>query len=302
MTPWPSENDVTEVTDPPEEVPVAGGTLRYGIEADVDGLNPTTSSWSPPGYVMGNAVFDALTRWNENGEAVPYLAESVTPVTEGDFTKWQIKLRPGISFHDGTPLNSAALQANFEAQLGSPVVGLAVKPFFPATGATEIIDDLTIQYNLLDANAFFAATLTSQLGYVASPTWLAAAIADPVLNQQPVGTGPFVYDSRTADSVTRFVRNPNWWNGEVLLDAAEFVPVPDPDTRTSCSSPANCRRSRPTTKRRTSISPRRRGCRTSSTTPARSNSTCSTRRSRRSTTSAPVRRWPCRSHERTTTS
>jgi ABC-type transport system substrate-binding protein len=66
---------------------------------------------------------------------------------------------------------------------------------------------------------------------VSSPTWLAAALADPTLNQQPVGSGPFVFDSRSADSVTRFVRNEDWWNGDVWLDAVEFVPVPDADTR-----------------------------------------------------------------------
>ena len=66
---------------------------------------------------------------------------------------------------------------------------------------------------------------------MSSPTWLAAALADPTLNQQPVGTGPFVFDSRSPDSVTRFVRNEDWWNGEVFLDAVEFVPVPDAATR-----------------------------------------------------------------------
>ena len=65
---------------------------------------------------------------------------------------------------------------------------------------------------------------------MSSPTWLNAALADPTLNQKPVGTGPFVFDSRSADSVTRFVRNDSWWNGEVYLDAVEFRPVPDADT------------------------------------------------------------------------
>ena len=40
-----------------------------------------------------------------------------------------------------------------------------------------------------------------------------------------------MFDSRSQDSVTRFVRNDEWWNGEVFLDAIEFVPVTDPDTR-----------------------------------------------------------------------
>ena len=40
-----------------------------------------------------------------------------------------------------------------------------------------------------------------------------------------------MFDSRSEDSVTRFVRNEGWWNGEVYLDAVEFFPVPDPDAR-----------------------------------------------------------------------
>jgi peptide/nickel transport system substrate-binding protein len=218
-------------TLPPETVPdpVVGGTLRYGLEADVDGINPTQSALSAPGLMMGNAVFDTLAAITPDGRAVPYLAESFT--SNEDFTQWQVKLRPNITFHDGTPLNADAVIVNFEAQRAHPLVGLAVAPFFPETGATEKIDDLTVQFNLLDANAYFPATVTAQLGMVSSPAWLEAALADPTLNQQPVGTGPFRFDSRSQDSVTRFVRNDDWWGGEVYLDAVEFYPVPDPDTR-----------------------------------------------------------------------
>ncbi|MGI9645813.1 MAG: ABC transporter substrate-binding protein [Ilumatobacteraceae bacterium] len=223
-----TEDVVTEEEEPTG--PVAGGTIRYGLEAEVDGINPTTSALSSPGLMMGNAVFDNLVAFDTDGNAVPYLAESVEPV-DGDISTWQVKLREGITFHDGTPLNAEAVQVNFEAQRGDLLVGLAVRPYFPEEGATEIIDDLTIQFNLLDENALFPGTIAGQLGMVASPTWLAAALENPELNQEPVGTGPFVFDSRSQDSVTRFVRNDAWWNGDVFLDALEFVPVTDPDTR-----------------------------------------------------------------------
>ncbi len=140
-------------------------------------------------------------------------------------------LRPGITFHDGSPLDSAAIVANFEAQRNSALVGLAVRPFFPETDAITVVDDLTVTFNLLEPDAYFPTNLTGQLGMVASPTWLAAAAADPTLNQQPVGTGPFLFDSRSQDSVTRFVRNDAWWGGEVYLDAVEFYPVPDSNDR-----------------------------------------------------------------------
>jgi peptide/nickel transport system substrate-binding protein len=226
-----SEGQIEEdVIEEPEEQAVQGGTLRYGLEADVDGLNPVTSAVFSPGLMMGHAVFDTLSAYSAVGDPVPFLAESIEPV-DGDLSKWQVTVRPDILFHDGTPLDSEALRINFETQRADPLVGLAVHPYYPAEGATEIIDELTIQYNLLELWAQFAGAFASQLGMVASPAWIAAALDDPALNQKPVGTGPFKFDSRSPDSVTRFVRNYDWWGGEVYLDAVEFVPVTDPDTR-----------------------------------------------------------------------
>jgi peptide/nickel transport system substrate-binding protein len=226
-----SDGSPVVVTLPPEEDsdPVPGGTLRYGLEADVDGINPTASALSAPGLMMSNAVFDTLAATRPDGSWVPFLAESFTP--NDDFSVWTMKLREGVTFHDGEPLNSAAILVNFESQSANPLVGVAVTPFFPETDGVTVVDDLTVQYNLLDSDAFFPVKVASQLGMIASPAWLGAALADPTLNQEPVGTGPFAFDSRSQDSVTRFVRNDSWWNGEVYLDAVEFYPVTDSDNR-----------------------------------------------------------------------
>ena len=180
---------------------------------------------------MANAVFDTITAFTPDGTVVPYLAESVTP--NETFDVWTGKLREGVTFHDGTPLNAEAVQVNFETQRNDPLVGLAVRPFFPAEGAIELLDDLTIQFNLIagEGNAYLDGVFAGQLGMVASPTWLAATLEDPTLNQAPVGTGPFLFDSRSEDSITKFVRNDDWWGGDVYLDAVEFIPVTDPDTR-----------------------------------------------------------------------
>ncbi len=226
-----SEAIVTETPDDSGVEEVVGGVLRIGIEAEVDGINPTGSALSQPGLLMANQVFDSLVRFNTDDQWVPYLAESLTP--NDDFTSWTLKLREGISFHDGTPLDAEALRVNFETVIADPLVGLAVAPYYPAVdaGAFEIVDDLTVTYNLLDSNANFPTSLAGQLGFVASPTWLAAAAEDPTLNQAPVGTGPFVFESRSEDSVTRFVRNEAYWGTPALLDAVEFLPVTDPDVR-----------------------------------------------------------------------
>ena len=223
-------------TDAPAEegTPVAGGTLRVGLEADVDGLDPTASALAVSGLTMAAAVFDPLFTFNQAGEVVPYLAESIEP--SADFMQWTMKLRAGVTFHDGTPLTVDAVIKQFEITRNDPLVGLAVRPYYPETDAVEKIDDLTMIFKPLEASQYFPSALTAQLGYIGSPTWLDALAADATLAQKPVGTGPFKFDSRTEDSVTKFVRNDEWWGieaiGPVYLDAIEFYPVPDPGTRT----------------------------------------------------------------------
>lgn len=235
------EPDTTEATGgseapttEPAGEPVAGGTLRVGLEADVDGLNPTASALAVSGLTMAQAVFDPLFTFTADGDVVPYLAESIEP--NADFTEWTLTLRAGVTFHDGTPLTVDAVIKQFEITRNDPLVGLAVRPYYPETDAVAKIDDLSMVFKPLEPSRYFPSALTAQLGYIASPTWLDALAADATLEQQPVGTGPFKFDSRTEDSVTRFVRNDAWWGTEVVgpvyLDAVEFYPVPDPDTRT----------------------------------------------------------------------
>jgi len=225
------EAPIVEVQEESVLEPVFGGTLRWGLEAEVDGINPTASALSSPGLTMMNAVFDTLAVFDTDGNWAPHLAESFA-VSE-DCKNWTVKLREGVNFHDGTPLTSEAVSVNFLTQFSDPLVGLAVRPYYTsAEEALTIVDDLTLTFNLLDPNCNFPSALTGQLGAVGSPTWLAAALEDPTLDQQPVGTGPFQFSSRSEDSVTTFVRNESYWGGDVYLDAIEFYPVTDSAVRT----------------------------------------------------------------------
>ncbi len=215
---------------PDEGEPVDGGDLVYGIEAETDGLNPTTNRFAIAGVEMGLAVFDPLTAFDDAGVAQPYLAESLTP--NEDFSVWTITLRPGITFHDGTPLTSEAIKVHFEGILADPLTSLVPKSIFGSANPVTIVDELTATVTMAGSVATFPAWLTAQFGMIASPTWIAASAADTALNQEPVGTGPFIIESRQLNTQTKFVKNPDYWQeGLPHLDSVTFIIATDGEAR-----------------------------------------------------------------------
>jgi peptide/nickel transport system substrate-binding protein len=225
----PTDGDAA-VEAPAEPEPQFGGTLRVAVEAESDGLNPAANNFAVSAYVMTSPVFDPVAYWDTKGQWIPYLAESFTPIDDGQ--SWQMKLREGVRFHDGTPLSADDVIATFNAQLADPIVSLAVRPYYPEdlSEALVRIDDLTVQFNPLDKFGFFPQVVTSQLGMIAPSEWLAAAADDPNLNQFPIGTGPFMIESRTQDEKTVLVRNPDYWAADITdiyLDRIEVNIITD---------------------------------------------------------------------------
>ena len=234
------QGELTAPTDtvPPEpelveEAPQFGGTLRVGVEAEADGLNPTANNFAVSAYVMTFPVVEPVAYWDVDGNWVPHLAESFTKI--GDGSSWQLKLREGIRFHDGTELDADDVVATFQAQLASLVVSLAVRPNYSVDGvlkddAIEKIDDYTVQFNPVRPFAFFPQTLTSQLGQILPAEWLARRAEDPSLDQMPIGTGPYMIESRTQDQSTVLVKNPDYWAADMVdayLDRIEIYPITD---------------------------------------------------------------------------
>ena len=208
-----------------EEVaePVFGGTLRYALEAETDGINPTVNRLAVSGHQMALSVFDTLVSVTDDPCGcvfVPVLAESWTH--SDDYMTWDFKIREGVKFHDGTSLTAEAVVFAVERQLADFLISLALKPLFTPENGVELVDDMTVRFNLKRSHVDFPVYMAGQLGYVPSLEYMKAAIDDPTLNQAPVGTGPFMFDSREQDYMTRFVRNPDWWQGDVYLDAIEF--------------------------------------------------------------------------------
>jgi peptide/nickel transport system substrate-binding protein len=229
----------------PDVKPTVGGKIVVGVEAE------TSNPWTPAKMQCDVAcqlkirsVYEPLAAVDEAGEWRAYLAESITP--NADATEWTIKLREGITFHDGEPVNADAAIDNFNRALNSFLVGKALTYVVSTAADGKLTADITkiddLSYTIKLRKPWWrfpVLALAGQSGFLASPKWLAAADADPTLESQPVGTGPFVYESYAPGNNFVVKKNPNYWQKDAdgvqlpYLDEVEFRVIQDATTRAS---------------------------------------------------------------------
>jgi peptide/nickel transport system substrate-binding protein len=243
----PDSADGTETTATTEDIATVttlaapdetGAEIVRGGEVSIGLVSETNTGWYPPsaetafsaGFLVMDALYDRWFHQTGTGEIVPEIAaERATP--NADATEWTMKIREGISFHDGTPVNAQAAADMNDQWLAGP---------FGATSSiasTEVIDEYTIKYVLKDPNPAFEGVLAGiSTGAVFSPT-AGRAFGPDASVENPVGTGPFVFESWTRDSELVVRRNDNYWrtapDGGTLpyLDRVRFRVLPDADAR-----------------------------------------------------------------------
>jgi peptide/nickel transport system substrate-binding protein len=216
--------ETTPATDP-LKTPVAGGSLVMGIEAE------TSSPWRPSEMICAischqviRSVYDTLMVPGEDNVPHPYLAEKVE--ANADNTVWRITARSGVKFHDGTDFDGAAIVDNLSRHKTALLTGTAIKSVTDIS--LDPADPMTAIVTVEKPWATFPWYLTGQIGYMASPTWLAASDTDETLRSQPVGTGPFVYVDYKPQEYFKAKKNTDYWNSPYpYLDEIEFVPIAD---------------------------------------------------------------------------
>ncbi|MEZ5343322.1 MAG: ABC transporter substrate-binding protein [Acidimicrobiales bacterium] len=227
------DQEDTAITEPPAEAagPVVGGTLIVGLEAEAPGLRPWEDTFSAPSYNVGVAIYDKLMEQTLAGDYVGWAAESIEANETLDV--WTMTLRDGMKFTNGTEITGQTIADMFVVQqTGATSAGqVASSSLVDVTAEGNVVT-----YTLSKANAAFPSILSrAPLGMIFDP---AVATADPEgYANNPIGSGPFMVETRDIDNETVLVRNPDYWmtdkDGTQLpyLDSIVFRPIPDENTR-----------------------------------------------------------------------
>ena len=219
----------SDVTIKASGPPKAGGSVKFALEAETEGFNPSSNRWAISGYMVGNAVFDPLSAYDADGNWAPYLAKAFTP--SADFKSWTVDLRAGVNFSDGTPVDATAVKLALDTVKANALTGAALANM----GSITVVSASQLTIATVDAWASLPAVLTTQVGFVAAPAQLKAE--GPAASRQPIGSGPFIQKEWIPDNRWTGTKNANYWRSDdkgnklPYLDSVEFRPIVDPQNR-----------------------------------------------------------------------
>jgi len=205
-----------------QEVPTQ--TLRIALAEDTDTLDPTLARTFTGRFVFAG-ICDKLFDINEKLEIVPQLAKAYEWSDERTLV---FHLRPGVMFHDGTPLDAAAVKYSLERHL--TMQGSTRRAEISAMERAEVVDPLTVRVVLKAPSAPFVAQLTDRAGMIVSPK--AAEAAGKEFGSHPVCAGPFKFTERVAQD--RFVldRFAGYWDAaNIHFARVVFRPIVDNSVR-----------------------------------------------------------------------
>src|SRR4051794_19701180 len=164
--------------------PRSGGRLVYALDADPNGLDPTQNAWDNPGIQLANALYDPMVAFDADGRSQPYLLRSFTP--SADFKTWTLEVRPGINFHDGTPVTGEAMAYYFNKLRLGPLTSIPTKMLSDVRVVPG--EPLKVEVKSSQAWATMPALLAGQGGYLIGK----AQLDKPDhAHSEPDGTGPF---------------------------------------------------------------------------------------------------------------
>jgi peptide/nickel transport system substrate-binding protein len=216
----------TPGTEASEGTPTPGGTITIGVDAETDRFDPGNGNISVPARAVHHLVYGSLTAATPEGEWTPYLAESVT--SNDDATEWTVKLRPDLMFHDGNPLDGAALKASMDRFR----LETLAKDAFAYITAVDVVDDLTVKLTLNKPMGVFPQVLADELGAIVSVA--AVEKYGESYGDHPTGAGPyrvveFVRDDHlTLEKVDDFFMDNRGWADTII-----FRPIPDDAARSA---------------------------------------------------------------------
>jgi peptide/nickel transport system substrate-binding protein len=211
--PMPTE----QPAQPAEATSVPAQSLVWAVKTEARGLDPHVYDFdydAKPQRAAYEPLVDYEATADGGARLIGVLAESWE--ASPDAKVWTFHLQPDVTFTDGTPWNAEAAKFNFERLFAIGQVPATRIPESAWPEDMEVVDDLTLRMTLKNGFAPFIDTLVKK--FMVSPTAAQEHEVDgdwgqAWLNENMVGTGPYMLDEWVKGQSISLVRNPDYWQG-----------------------------------------------------------------------------------------
>ena len=203
----------------------AGGELTVGEYLAPQGLDPVGQ---PGNAVTGGsevtALYDTLVAWDpEASTYVPRVAQSFEP--NADHSVWTVSLRPDVAFGNGDPLTAEAVIASIERHRSEDNAQVS-RGEAATIKAMRAVDDLTVEFTLVEAYPDFPHVLATDVGMITNPAVVEDLGAeDFALNPTGAGVGPYELDRYAPGEEIVLRAKKDYWGGTVCIDQLTFIPI-----------------------------------------------------------------------------
>lgn len=223
--------------------------LVYCSEGSPEGFDPALYTSGTTFDAASHPIYNRLAEFKVGTtETVPGLAESWEVAEDG--LSVTFNLRQGVKFHsnaDFTPtrdFNADDVIFSFDRQ-GNPE-----NPYNQVSGGTweyfsgmsmpdlidnmERVDDYTVKFNLTRPEAPIIANMAMDFASIVSKEYADAMMeagTPEMVNQAPIGTGPFSFQAYQKDAVVRYLRNDAYWGAAAKVESLIFAITPDASVR-----------------------------------------------------------------------
>src|SRR4051812_7634287 len=199
--------------------------LRVGLAEDPDALDPSLAR-SFVGRIVFAGLCDKLFDIDEKLNVVPQLATGYEWSADGKALT--MKLRPGVTFHDGEKFDAGAVKYNIERH--KTIAGSNRRGELAPVASVDVVDPLTVRFALSTPFVPLLAQLSDRAGMMVSPK--AAQAEGERFGTKPVCSGPFRFVERVAQDRIVFERFPQYWNKDAIhFDRIVYTPIADSTVR-----------------------------------------------------------------------
>ncbi|MCD6581114.1 MAG: ABC transporter substrate-binding protein [Desulfuromusa sp.] len=197
-------------------------TLNLGVASEAITLDPYVQNETATSSTLSN-IFDTLIRFDADYNLVPGLATSWKAL---DAKTWEVKLRKGVTFHNGNAFNADDILFSFDRFKHWERSGFKGK--VSAVEKVEKKDDFTVVFTTKGPYPLFPRKMTymriMDKEYCADKT-------PEFLGTHPVGTGPYVFDKWVKGATLTLHANTKYWAGVPSFDRVIFKALTNDSTR-----------------------------------------------------------------------